>query len=52
MEKKYIKPIMKMVDVDTESLLASSPEVSNYNRRGNGSQLVKGKFFDDWDDEY
>lgn len=50
MEKTYIKPIMKMVDVDTEGLLAQSDYLNN--NVGNRQQLVKGKFFDDWDDEY
>ena len=39
MEKKYIKPIVRAINVEAEHLMDSS--VTTNNRRGNGTQLSK-----------
>lgn len=48
--KKYIKPNMKVVEIDNEVILAGSGEDSFFNTTTTGSQLGK-RNGDSWDDE-
>lgn len=48
--KKYIKPNMKVVEIENEVILAGSGEDTFYNTTTTGSQLGK-KHTDDWDEE-
>lgn len=47
--KKYIKPITKVVEIETNSLLAGSDPSLN-DKQGNGSWHAKGNFWEDDED--
>lgn len=48
--KKYIQPVMTVVEIDNEVILAGSGEDNFYNATTTGSQLGK-RNGGEWDDE-